>query len=268
MVPEEAPRADDDRGRSHRGGVREVPRAHLQGRRDQDPRDEEGHDLQPAAGDSGPPGSPGSRNITPSSPRPPASPRCRCSSTRSRPTRPISTATSSISTGWHAEFFPQIAEEGRLFKRPKTLRDLVGGLEHRRGTLLDRPAVPAAPPPLRRLERHAPRDRPLRRRARGRPAGRYDERAVRLVGQAERARYFDHDPKAQRWTVKDELKSLATWKSHNLLRAINEEPFDCVFIKNVLIYFDAPVEAGGDPAPDRLDGQGGPPRRRPHRGDL
>jgi chemotaxis protein methyltransferase CheR len=69
--------------------------------------------------------------------------------------------------------------------------------------------------------------------------GRYDERAVRLVGQAERTRYFEFDPKALRWTVKDELKSLATWKSHNLLRPLNEEPFDCVFIKNVLIYFDA-----------------------------
>ena len=68
--------------------------------------------------------------------------------------------------------------------------------------------------------------------------GSYDERAVRLIGQPERMRYFDLDPKTQRWTIKDEVRSLASWKSHNLLEPLMEEPFDCIFIKNVLIYFD------------------------------
>jgi chemotaxis protein methyltransferase CheR len=31
---------------------------------------------------------------------------------------------------------------------------------------------------------------------------------------------------------------MVTWKIHNLLMPLNGEPFDCVFIKNVLIYFD------------------------------
>ena len=68
--------------------------------------------------------------------------------------------------------------------------------------------------------------------------GVYDDRAVRNVPLAERSRYFDHDPKSQRWTVKDEIRNAARWKSHNLLNPINEDSFDCVFIKNVLIYFD------------------------------
>ena len=34
------------------------------------------------------------------------------------------------------------------------------------------------------------------------------------------------------------MKSLVTWKQHNLLSQLKEEPFDCIFIKNVLIYFD------------------------------
>jgi chemotaxis protein methyltransferase CheR len=141
---------------------------------------------------------------------------------------------------WLSEsFFPQIAEEGRSRKRPRSLRIWSAAsstgeelysialrfLPHRAlfsgwtvtllGTDLSRTALEAA-----RL-------------------GVYDERAMRLVGPLERTRYFDHDPKALRWSVKEELRSLVTWKSHNLLRAINEEPFDCVFIKNVLIYFDA-----------------------------
>jgi chemotaxis protein methyltransferase CheR len=69
-------------------------------------------------------------------------------------------------------------------------------------------------------------------------AGCYDERAVRLVGPEERRRWFDHDPQAQSWTVKPEVRALASWKRHNLLSPLRDEPFDCIFIKNVLIYFD------------------------------
>ena len=43
---------------------------------------------------------------------------------------------------------------------------------------------------------------------------------------------------AQRWTAKPEVKALVTWKQHNLLFPLREEPFDCIFLKNVLIYFD------------------------------
>jgi chemotaxis protein methyltransferase CheR len=69
-------------------------------------------------------------------------------------------------------------------------------------------------------------------------AGTYDERAIHLVGPEERKRYFDEDPKARRWTIKEEVRSMVTWKLHNLLTPIREEPFDCIFLKNVLIYFD------------------------------
>jgi chemotaxis protein methyltransferase CheR len=69
-------------------------------------------------------------------------------------------------------------------------------------------------------------------------AGIYDARALRLIPAAERERYFEQDPAAQRWTIKPEVKALATWKSHNLLEPLREEPFDCIFLKNVLIYFD------------------------------
>jgi chemotaxis protein methyltransferase CheR len=68
--------------------------------------------------------------------------------------------------------------------------------------------------------------------------GTYDERALRLVDKDQRRLYFDQDPAAQRWTVKPEVRALATWKSHNLLRPLLQDPFDLILIKNVLIYFD------------------------------
>jgi chemotaxis protein methyltransferase CheR len=69
-------------------------------------------------------------------------------------------------------------------------------------------------------------------------AGIYDERAVHLVSTEERKRYFEEDVQSKRWTIKDEVRSLVTWKLHNLLTPLKEEPFDCIFLKNVLIYFD------------------------------
>jgi chemotaxis protein methyltransferase CheR len=69
-------------------------------------------------------------------------------------------------------------------------------------------------------------------------AGSYDERAVHLIGPEERKRYFEEEPGKQRWTIKDEVRALVTWKRHNLLAPLREEPFDCIFLKNVLIYFD------------------------------
>jgi chemotaxis protein methyltransferase CheR len=69
-------------------------------------------------------------------------------------------------------------------------------------------------------------------------AGRYDARAVRLIEPAQRKTFFDEDSAEGRWTVKPEVKAVVTWKQHNLLFPLAEEPFDCVFLKNVLIYFD------------------------------
>lgn len=70
-------------------------------------------------------------------------------------------------------------------------------------------------------------------------AGSYDERALRLINAELRQKWFDQDPTSQRWVIKEEIRSMATWKRHNLMTPLREAAFDCVFIKNVLIYFDA-----------------------------
>jgi len=68
--------------------------------------------------------------------------------------------------------------------------------------------------------------------------GSYDGRAVHLIEPRERQTFFNEDAKTQRWIVKPEVKAMVTWKQHNLLQPLKEDPFDCIFLKNVLIYFD------------------------------
>jgi chemotaxis protein methyltransferase CheR len=69
--------------------------------------------------------------------------------------------------------------------------------------------------------------------------GSYDGRAVHLVEPKQKQLFFTEDPNTQRWLIKPEVKALVTWKQHNLLGPLREEPFDCIFLKNVLIYFDS-----------------------------
>lgn len=68
--------------------------------------------------------------------------------------------------------------------------------------------------------------------------GSYDDRALRLVPPDERSAHFDHDAATGRWTLGPEVRAMATWRPHNLLHPLKDEPFDGVFLKNVMIYFD------------------------------
>ena len=65
----------------------------------------------------------------------------------------------------------------------------------------------------------------------------YDERALHRVGPEDRRAYFD-ETQPGRWTVRPEVRSPVSFRLHNLLEPMRDEPFDCIFIKNVLIYFD------------------------------
>ena len=60
---------------------------------------------------------------------------------------------------------------------------------------------------------------------------------------------------AERWTVKPEIKALVTWKQHNLLFPLKEDPFDCIFLKNVLIYFDTESKQSRGQERDRCPGK-------------
>ncbi len=74
-------------------------------------------------------------------------------------------------------------------------------------------------------------------------AGVFDARSLRLVSPEIRRRYFDECPEGKTGTIKPEIRAMATWKAHNLIRPGSEDAFDCILLKNVLIYFDAGSKA-------------------------
>ncbi len=66
----------------------------------------------------------------------------------------------------------------------------------------------------------------------------FGERAMRLVPDSDRQRYFTKARDSQIWQAKPVLAEMTTFQQHNLMDPLRERPFDLVFLKNVLIYFD------------------------------
>ncbi len=66
----------------------------------------------------------------------------------------------------------------------------------------------------------------------------FGERAMRLVPESYRKRFFTQAKDAHIWQAKPVLTEMATFRQHNLLEPLRETSFDLVFLKNVLIYFD------------------------------
>lgn len=135
-------------------------------------------------------------------------------------------------------FLPRVLEQGRLGRRPRRLR------------LWSAACATGEEPYSIALEVHERRERLAGWKTTilgtdlsgaalaAARLGRYDARALHRIDPGRRPLHFDHDPQAGRWTLKPEIRALVTWKPHNLLRPLAEEPFDCIFLKNVLIYFD------------------------------
>ena len=68
----------------------------------------------------------------------------------------------------------------------------------------------------------------------------FGERAMNLVPADLKRRYFEGPTKSKIWQAKPLLKNWTHFQQHNLLERLNEQSFDLVFLKNVLIYFDPP----------------------------
>ncbi|MCG8450883.1 MAG: protein-glutamate O-methyltransferase CheR [Pirellulales bacterium] len=66
----------------------------------------------------------------------------------------------------------------------------------------------------------------------------FGEQAMHLVPTGLKRRFFDGPSQDKTWRAKPELIDWTSFRQHNLLNKLCEEPFDVVFLKNVLIYFD------------------------------
>jgi chemotaxis protein methyltransferase CheR len=67
----------------------------------------------------------------------------------------------------------------------------------------------------------------------------FGERAMHLVPGDLKQRFFVKAKDAQVWQAKPLLTGMIRYQQHNLMERLRTEPFDLVFLKNVLIYFDA-----------------------------
>jgi len=69
-------------------------------------------------------------------------------------------------------------------------------------------------------------------------AGVFGERAMRLVPNGYRERFFTKAKDACVWRARPVLTGMVDFRQHNLMDPFSGEPFDLAFLKNVLIYFD------------------------------
>ena len=68
--------------------------------------------------------------------------------------------------------------------------------------------------------------------------GLYDDYALQKLTDACRRRYFEPVDGGRRWRVRDAVRRLVRFGRHNLMTSRRGAPYDLVFLRNVLIYFD------------------------------
>lgn len=66
----------------------------------------------------------------------------------------------------------------------------------------------------------------------------YKSRSLEEVSPVQLRRYFEPQTSQQTWRVRSSVSELVEFHRHNLMKPLRLPPFDCIFIRNVLIYFD------------------------------
>ncbi|WP_442505464.1 CheR family methyltransferase [Novipirellula sp. SH528] len=69
-------------------------------------------------------------------------------------------------------------------------------------------------------------------------SGNFNSRAIGEVSAQQRRRYFQSSTANDQWQVRESIRQLVQFQQHNLMRPLTKPVFDCIFIRNVLIYFD------------------------------
>lgn len=68
--------------------------------------------------------------------------------------------------------------------------------------------------------------------------GLFRPRAIEAVTEKQLTRYFERPREDDLRQVRREVREAVHFERHNLMTPMQAAPFDCVFIRNVLIYFD------------------------------
>jgi chemotaxis protein methyltransferase CheR len=68
--------------------------------------------------------------------------------------------------------------------------------------------------------------------------GIFPARALEAISERQRRRYFQTCGDTDLWEVRPQLREMVQFQNHNLMTPLNQPPCDCIFIRNVLIYFD------------------------------
>ena len=68
--------------------------------------------------------------------------------------------------------------------------------------------------------------------------GIFPNRSLDQTSDERRSRYFSQLPDKTGWTIRPRLITMCEFQRHNLLTLMPGEKFDCIFIRNVFIYFD------------------------------
>jgi chemotaxis protein methyltransferase CheR len=74
-------------------------------------------------------------------------------------------------------------------------------------------------------------------------AGVYGPHVAEEIPEKLQSRYFTHKPGTKDWEVKPALKGWVTVAHHNLMQPNPQRDYDCIFIRNVLIYFSRESKA-------------------------
>ncbi len=69
--------------------------------------------------------------------------------------------------------------------------------------------------------------------------GIYKSRSIESVNEKQRRRFFRHQVAEDLWTIRPDIQALVEFRQHNLIQPPPAKELDCIFIRNVLIYFDA-----------------------------
>jgi chemotaxis protein methyltransferase CheR len=70
----------------------------------------------------------------------------------------------------------------------------------------------------------------------------YRKRTMQEMDDAKVRRYFSEDRSGE-FQLRPTIKQMVKFKHHNLMKPLGEAPFDCIWLRNVLIYFDRESKA-------------------------